>query len=192
MQSATQLHAERLTGPQEAAVLYSANRVEAAIEELEACTRHHPASEPGPWLMLLDLYSVTDRRGAFELAADRYARTFRTTTTPPWGASAPVELAGTVALKGVLAKPDDLGDLYKNARERKIVAIDMGGVERIAYAYAGDFAMSLKALSASGKRVLLVNLAEIHATLLEIFGIQKHVVLMRRRGRVAEPQLLAA
>lgn len=174
-------------------MLFSANFAEAAIDALLEYIRHDAAkSDPQPWLMLLDLNNVTDRRNAFELIAERYAQTFPDARVPHWGVPAPVEAANTIAFKGVLTKPEDLGDLYKRACERKILAIDMGGVERIAYSYAGAFVETLKALTAGGKRVMLVNVAEVHATLLEIFGAHRHAVLIRRKGNAAEAALLAA
>ncbi|HET7731857.1 MAG TPA: hypothetical protein VFK48_17690 [Usitatibacter sp.] len=179
-------------GIQGAALLFSANLADAAIGELEDCLRDEPARDSRTWTMLFELCSAKKRLDAFEEIAARYSMPFSTAKMLRRTAPVPVELASTVALKGILAGADDLRGLYMCARERKILAVDMGEVERIEYSYAGTFAASLKALNASGKRVILVNLAEVHAVLLEMFGAHKYVAMMRRRGVFAEEQPLAA
>lgn len=179
-------------GVQGAALLFSANLADAAIDELEDCLRGDPARDPRTWTMLFELCSAKDRLDAFEQIATRYSMPLSTGKLLRRAAPVPVELASTIALKGVLANADDLRGLYVCARERKILAVDMGEVERIAYSYAGAFVESLKALNASGRRVILVNLAEVHAVLLEIFAAHKYVALMRRKGAIPEAQALAA
>lgn len=179
-------------GVQGAALLFSANLADAAIGELEDCLRNDPARDPRAWAMLFELCSAKNRLDAFEEIATRYSMPFSTAKALRGAAPVPVEMASTVALKGILASADNLRGLYACARERKILAVDMGEVERIEYSYAGTFVASLKALTASGKRVILVNLAEVHAVLLEMFAAHKYVALMRRKGAIAEEQPLAA
>ncbi|HET7729428.1 MAG TPA: STAS domain-containing protein [Usitatibacter sp.] len=192
MQSANQLQSERVGGVQGAALLFSANLADAAIGELEDCLRSDPARDPRAWTMLFELCSAKGRLDTFEEIAARHSMPFGAAKVPRRAVPVPVELASTVSLKGTLAGADDLRGLYMSARERKIIAVDMGDVERIDYSYAGAFAASLKALNACGKRVILVNLPEVHAVLLEMLGAHKHVALMRRKSALAEEQPLAA
>lgn len=186
------VESESLGGPESAAVLFSAGLAEAAIDELKECLRNTPAADQRPWLMLLELYAMTQRRSAHELVAERYERTFPGAKPPLGPAPAPVHVGSAIALQGVLAGSGDLGDLHAAARGRRILPIDMGNVERIDYAFAGEFAATLRSLAGAGKRVMLVNVAEVHVVLLELFDVPSHAVVMRRKGRVAEAQLLAA
>lgn len=192
MQGTNPLQCQQFDGVQAAALLFSAGLAQAAIGELEDCLDQVAAGDTRPWIMLFELHRTTGRLDAFERLAARYEMPASTRKLLRWAAPFPADLANTVALKGILASADHLAHLYKCARERKILAIDMGEVERIAYSYAGTFAAALRALNAAGKRIILVNVAEVHAVLLETFGAHKHVALMRRGGPYDEAQSLAA
>lgn len=189
MQSNPGVYAEDVNAAEEAAVLFAAGFVEPAMDQLVATIRREPGDRR-PWLMLLDLYRVTARRSAFELVAARYARTFQA-AAPSWEIPRPSDSSGTVALEGGLSRAADLDPLHKGAAARKIVVVDMGGVERLHYAFAAAFVAALRNMKAGGKRVILIHVAEIHATLLEMFGAPDCAVVMRHKS-ADEPQLLAA
>jgi ABC-type transporter Mla MlaB component len=58
----------------------------------------------------------------------------------------------------------------------------MSGLLRIDFAAAGLFFEAIRAIHVSQKRVVLSNINELVAALLEIFGLAKHAILMRRKS----------
>ena len=57
----------------------------------------------------------------------------------------------------------------------------MSGLLRIDFAVAGQFFESIRSIQLSQKRVILSNLNELVAALLEVFGMSKHAILMRKK-----------
>lgn len=70
--------------------------------------------------------------------------------------------------------------LFASAKQE--VLIDMSGLQRIDFAVAGQFFDSIRALQLAQKRVILSNLNELVAALLEVFGMSKHAILMRKKS----------
>jgi hypothetical protein len=177
-----QLHIEELESATEAAVLFSANFVDAALALLRAETDRSldPASIRA-WLMLLELYHLVDRRSEFEALAARYHRAFNVSTPPAWGYGAPVSAPNMISLAGVIASNGDLARLVDHARTCRTVAIDMSEVRRIDFAFALSFSELLRAFHLEGRRVILANISEINVALLETLGADRHVVLLRRK-----------
>ena len=67
------------------------------------------------------------------------------------------------------------------ATTRQEVLVDMSGLLRIDFAVAGQFFESIRSIQLSQKRVILSNLNELVAALLEVFGMSKHAILMRKK-----------
>jgi anti-anti-sigma regulatory factor len=176
------LHTGELESATEAAVLFAANFVDAAMDLLRAETeRSMERAEIGPWLMLLEVYHLTGRRSEFDALAARYRRAFEVSTPPSWGLPAPVSAPSMISLDGVIASNRDLARLVDHASTCRTVAIDMSGVQRIDFAFASSFSELLRTFHSEGKRVILANISEINATLLETLGANHHLVLLRRK-----------
>ncbi len=58
----------------------------------------------------------------------------------------------------------------------------MGKVLRIDFAACAQFFEVVKAIQLAGKRVILSNLSELNAALLEAFGFNRHAILIRRKA----------
>jgi anti-anti-sigma regulatory factor len=102
------------------------------------------------------------------------------TATPP-GASAPE--AG-FSLKGVLsaASANQLGELTTHAASRQEVVVDMSKVLRVDFAFTAAFFDAVKAIQLAGKRVILTNISELNAALLEALGVNRYAILVRRKS----------
>jgi anti-anti-sigma regulatory factor len=66
------------------------------------------------------------------------------------------------------------------ATGKQEVLVDASGLLRIDFLVAGQFFEAIRAIQLSQKRVILSNLNELVAALLEVFGMSKHAILMRR------------
>jgi anti-anti-sigma regulatory factor len=101
-------------------------------------------------------------------------------------APAPTLLAAEdgFALKGVIspASQDQFAELSDHASLRAEVVIDMGKVLRVDFAVCATFFEVVKAIQLAGKRVILSNLSELNAALLEAFGFNRHAILIRRKA----------
>ena len=58
----------------------------------------------------------------------------------------------------------------------------MSKVLRIDFAAGAQFFEVVKAIQLAGKRVILSNLSELNAALLEAFGFNRHAILIRRKA----------
>jgi anti-anti-sigma regulatory factor len=58
----------------------------------------------------------------------------------------------------------------------------MAKVLRIDFAYPAAFFDAVKAIQLAGKRVILTELNEINAALLEAFGVNRYAILVRRKS----------
>ena len=171
--------AAEVSPAQEAAVLHSAGFTHAAIEALRLHVEGG-AAERREWHMLLELYHCDGRRQAFDALLAEYRREFPGARHPHWGYPAAIEAPGTIPLNGLVSKQAELEQLAAFVRSRRAAAVDMGEVERIEYDLLASLAKLLREFHAAGRRVILANIAEIHATLLEACGADRYVVLMRR------------
>jgi anti-anti-sigma regulatory factor len=97
------------------------------------------------------------------------------------GAAHPPE-AG-YALKGVLspASSNQIAELNAYAATKTEVAVDMGKVLRVEFSFTATFFDTVKAIQLAGKRVILTNLNELNAALLEAMGVNRYAILVRRR-----------
>lgn len=149
------------------------------------------------WLLLFELFVLEGRREPFEALGLEYAVAFEI-APPAWevyvntvaaaatrtpAATAPVPEAGFV-LKGVIstASQGQFADLTAHAAAGTEVVVDMDKVLRIDFAAASRFFEVVKAIQLAGKRVILANLSELNAALLEAFGFNRHAILLRRKA----------
>ena len=58
----------------------------------------------------------------------------------------------------------------------------MDKVLRVDFAAAAQFFEVVKSIQLAGKRVILSNLSELNAALLEAFGFDRHAILIRRKA----------
>ena len=93
-------------------------------------------------------------------------------------------LAEGFELKGVIsaASANQFAELNAYAATRAEVAVDMSKVLRIEFSYASAFFDVVKAIQLAGKRVILANLSELSAALLEAMGVNRYAILVRRKS----------
>ena len=151
----------------------------------------------GFWSFMFELYVSDGKLAEYEDLGLEYAVAFEMsppaweTVTRPTGAvseddtpKAPVATTPIgYPLKGVfnLESRDVVMALTVHASKLQEVVIDMGALMRIDFAAASYFFETIRSLQSGQKRVILSNLNELVAALLEIFGTQKHAMLMRKK-----------
>ena len=77
---------------------------------------------------------------------------------------------------------EELLDRAQLAASRQEVVVDMGKVLRIDFGFTSTFFDAVKAIQLAGKRVILTNLNEINAALLEAMGVNRYAILVRRKS----------
>ena len=87
-------------------------------------------------------------------------------------------------LKGVLssASANQVAELNAHAATRAEVVVDMSKLLRIEFGFTGAFFDAIKAVQLAGKRVILTNLNELNAALLEAMGVNRYAILVRRKS----------
>ncbi len=158
------------------------------------------AASQGYWSLLFELYILDGKLHEYEELGLEYAVAFEM-SPPPWElVSRPtgdsvVTATGThvplsadpigFPLKGVISptSKDMLQQLaiYAGGKQQEVL-VDMSGLLRIDFAMAGQFFEAIRAIHLSQKRVILANLNELVAALLEVFGMTKHAILMRKKA----------
>ncbi|MGE0356677.1 MAG: STAS domain-containing protein [Burkholderiales bacterium] len=152
------------------------------------------------WLLLFELFVLQDRLESFEELGLEYAVAYEM-SPPIWevyvnpvaaasarsataSANATPEPEAGFVMKGVLtlASQNQFADLAAHASAGPEIAVDMGKVLRIDFAAAAAFYEVVKAIQLAGKRVILSNLSELNAALLEAFGFNRHAILIRRKA----------
>jgi len=155
------------------------------------------ARSRGYWNLLFELYILDGKLSEYEDLGLEYAVAFeasppaweavnRPTGAAPEGngeAKAEPVVAG-FPLKGVISatSKDALNQLAIYANSNEEVLIDTSGLLRIDFSFAGQFFEAIRAIHLAGKRVILSNLNELVAALLEVFGMNKHAILMRKKS----------
>ena len=161
------------------------------------------AASQGWWSLLFELTILDGRTDEYEELGLEYAIAFEI-SPPPWEVvvrptgfgdsapnadkDAPADAAGAARvgfpLNGVVGQSSKemLQQLSNFAASKQEVLIDMSGLLRIDFAVAGQFFESIRAIQLSQKRVILSNLNELVAALLEVFGMSKHAILMRKKS----------
>jgi anti-anti-sigma regulatory factor len=148
------------------------------------------------WLLLFETYVLQGRMEPFEELGLEYAVAYEVsppnweTYVNPVSASAKPAPAPPApepetgfAFKGVvsMASQNQFADLAAYASARPEAVVNMGKVLRIDFAACAAFFEVIKAIQLAGKRVILSDLSELNATLLEAFGFNRHAILLRRK-----------
>ncbi len=166
---------------------------------LKKCLNETPGKKSlGYWNLLFELYILDGKLNEYEELGLEYAVAFeasppaweavkRPTGPAPEGAAETgkfAEVAVGFPLKGVISatSKDALGQLAIYATSHEEVVIDTSNLLRIDFAFAGQFFEAIRAIHLAGKRVIFSNLNELIAALLEVFGMNKHAILMRRKA----------
>jgi anti-anti-sigma regulatory factor len=102
----------------------------------------------------------------------------------PEPAAARSEPTGGYVLKGVLsaASSNQMAELNAYASAQTEVTVDMSRLLRIDFAFTSAFFEFVKAHQLAGKRVILANLNELNAALLEALGVNRYAILVRRKS----------
>jgi hypothetical protein len=175
---------ERVEGLDEAAILFSAGCERAACALLAAWCEERPESQ-GAWTMHFDALRALGDRPAFEDLLPRYGAQFPAAAAPTWSTPPLPAGAGMVRLEGVIESAANLQAVAALAPSRSILALDLGDVLRIDFAFAPLFCAAMRSLVRQSRRVILANVAELHARLLAVSGLPGEVVVLPRRAALA-------
>jgi anti-anti-sigma regulatory factor len=181
------------------------NNFEGLEKVLRAAFNETATEEQRPfWLLLFELYIVQGKMNEFEELGLEYAVAFEM-SPPNWETyvntvaasaaksalpAAKPEAAGAAppeagyALKGVIssASANQIAELNAYAAPRAEVVVDMSKVLRVEFGYTSAFFDMVKAIQLAGKRVILTNLNELNAALLEALGVNRYAILVRRKS----------
>ena len=155
------------------------------------------------WLLLFEIYILLGRMDEFEELGLEFAVAFEM-SPPNWevyvnkvafdaakatsaartAAAAPTPPEVGYELKGVisLASANQIAELNAQAALRTEVVVDMAKVLRVEFGYTAAFFDVVKAIQLAGKRVILTNLNELNAALLEAMGVNRYAILVRRKS----------
>jgi anti-anti-sigma regulatory factor len=154
----------------------------------------------GYWKLMFELYILDGKLSEYEDLGLEYAVAFEmsppaweTVTRPTSAAENALQAGGSedqqpgaagFQMKGVLShnSTEMLSQLAVYAASRQEVVIDMGRLLRIDFTATGLFFEAIRAIHLAQKRVILSNLNEMVAGLLEVFAANKHAILMRKKA----------
>jgi anti-anti-sigma regulatory factor len=178
------------------------NNLEGLEALLRAAFNERATEEQKPfWVLLFELYVLQGKDHEFEELGMEYAVAFEM-SPPNWelyvnsvsaavkAAAAPAAAPASAppeagfALKGVLtgSSANQVAEMNGYAASRTEVVVDIGKVLRIDFPYTSAFFDAIKAIQLAGKRVILMNLSELNAALLEALGVNRYAILVRRKG----------
>ena len=178
------------------------NDLESLETVLRAAFNERATEDQRPfWLLLFELFVLQGKDTEFEDLGMEYAVAFEISppswevyvntvsaaaarTTPAAPVAAPAPEAG-FELKGVLTtttSANQIAELNGYAASRNEVVVDMSKVMRIDFSFTGAFFDAIKAIQLAGKRVILANLNELNAALLEALGVNRYAILVRRKS----------
>lgn len=152
------------------------------------------------WQLLFELCILQGKRELHEELSLEYAVAFEQPPAPPWetyvnsltaaaqrGQAPAARETGNgkdngAVLRGVVssASQGQFAELTARAASGSEIVIDMEKVLRIDFCAGSQFFEVVKAIQLAGKRVILANLSELNAALLEAFGFNRHAILLRR------------
>ena len=150
----------------------------------------------GFWSLLFELYIFEGKTNEYEELGLEYAVAFEM-SPPAWqavnrplsGEDAPTSTFANTdkatlgfPMKGVVstASKDVFQQLSLYAASKQEVVIDTSDLMRIDFTAVTMFFEAIRGIHSGQKRVILSNLNEFVAALLEVFGITKHAILMRK------------
>ena len=155
------------------------------------------------WMLLFEIYILLGKMDEFEELGLEFAVAFEM-SPPNWEeyvnkvasdatkastaarspAAAPTSPEVGFELKGVIspASSNPIAELNAVAATRTEVVVDMAKVLRVEFGYTAAFFDVVKAIQLAGKRVILTNLNELNAALLEAMGVNRYAILVRRKS----------
>jgi len=167
-------------------------RPEKLVAALESAVAQGKAGGEGAWLLSLELLQWQRDHAMFDERAVEFAVTFEL-SPPSWeppprsgtgkgaepvvASAAPPPSHGaerdTFVLEGVLAgaTPPELGRLADVASRNDVTQVDMTGVERVDFIFAGALFNTISRVEAQGKAVQIVGASPIVRALLLLIGI---------------------
>ncbi|HUQ27363.1 MAG TPA: STAS domain-containing protein [Usitatibacter sp.] len=177
------------------------NNVESLEKVLRAAINEGALQDQKPyWLLLFELLILQGRMDDFEELGMEFAVAFEM-SPPIWEvyvnkvaqaakatatANAPARPAAEEGfeLKGVLSlsSANQIADLNAHAAARPEVVVDMSRLLRIDFSFTAAFFDVVKSIQLAGKRVILAELNEINAALLEALGVNRYAILVRRKA----------
>ncbi len=152
----------------------------------------------GFWSLLFELYIFEGKTNEYEELGLEYAVAFEM-SPPAWQVvNRPLSDDDTTVsanpsadkatmgfpIKGVVsaASKDVFQQLSLYAASKQEVVIDTSDLMRIDFTAVTMFFEAIRGIHSGQKRVILSNLNELVAALLEVFGITKHAILMRKKA----------
>jgi anti-anti-sigma regulatory factor len=178
------------------------NHLDALEKLLRAAFNEKAVEEQKPyWQLLFEILILQGKTQEFEDLGLEYAVAFEV-SPPSWevyvnevaaaaqkspGADAKAAAepapAESYSLKGVLsaASSNQMAELNDYAAARSEVTVDMGKVLRVDFGFTAAFFDVVKAIQLAGKRVILTNLNELNAALLEAMGVNRYAILVRHK-----------
>ena len=173
-------------------------RPEKLVAALESAVAQGKAGGEGAWLLSLELLQWQRDQASFDERAVEFAVTFEL-SPPSWeppprsgtekgaepavASAAPQPAHGaerdTFVLEGVLAgaTPPELGRLADVASRNDVTQVDMSGVERVDFIFAGALFNTISRVEAQGKAIQIVGASPIVRALLLLIGISpRHFV----------------
>ncbi len=177
------------------------NNLESLEKVLRASINEGSVQDQKPyWLLLFELLIVQGRMNDFEELGMEFAVAFEM-SPPNWeayvnkvseaakaasSAAIPIRPApeAAYALRGVLsaASANQIAELNAHSATQPEVVVDMAKILRIDFAYTAAFFDLVKAIQLAGKRVILTDLNELNAALLEALGVNRYAILVRRKA----------
>jgi anti-anti-sigma regulatory factor len=180
------------------------NNFEGLVTVLRAAFNESPSAGQRPfWLLLFELYILLGKMDEFEELGLEFAVAFemsppnwevyvnkvaadaaKATSAAKTAAAAPTPPDVGYELKGVIspASANQIAELNAVAALRTEVVVDMAKVLRVEFGYTAAFFDVVKAIQLAGKRVILANLNELNAALLEAMGVNRYAILVRRKS----------
>jgi anti-anti-sigma regulatory factor len=174
-----------------------------AFEKVLRDAMNERAGEAGKpyWDVLFELYTLQGKASEFEELGLEFAVAFEM-SPPSWEpyvntvaeaakAAAPApepvaraEPSAGYAMRGVLSSSsaNQMAELNAYAATQTEVVVDMSRLLRIDFAFTSAFFEAVKAFQLAGKRVILANLNEVNAALLEALGVNRYAILVRRKS----------
>ena len=178
------------------------NNLEALEKVLRATINERTPEEQKPyWLLLFEMLILQGRMNDFEELGMEFAVAYEM-SPPNWevyvnkvaaeaaktaGGGAPAAKPAPETgfpLKGVISasSANQIAELNAHASTRPEVVIDMAKVLRIDFSYTAAFFDVIKAIQLAGKRVILTDINELNAALLEALGVNRYAILVRRKS----------
>ena len=177
------------------------SNIESLFKLLKAAFNEKPSeANKAHWQLMFELLIIEGKSTEFEELGLEFAVAYEM-SPPIWevyvntvAAAVKSSVAKAVAaanpaengfpLKGVVsvASANQISELNAHAASRSEVTIDMSKVSRIDFHYTNTFLDLVKSFQLANKRVILANLNEVNAALLEAIGVNKYAILVRRRS----------